>query len=366
MTLPPHARRLVTALADPSSLRGQSLAEWEAIIRVARAARLLSTLGGRLARAGFLNEVPEVVRSHLDSEARLARYRTKMVEVELAMLARALEGVDAPVVLLKGAAYIAQLLPDAADRELSDVDLLVPRARLPEVETALDLAGWATMELDDYDDRYYREWSHELPPRRFPAHVLEVDLHHNIAPPTGRLTTNGEALVAASIPLVGTRFRVLCPEDQLIQACIHLAEDSDFVGRLRELFDIDALANVLEHTPGAEGRLSERGRLHGALRPLWYALHLREELLNLGSPKSRSPGRLLATIPSGMPARKLVAGLAARVLGPAVTMNEATVSRRAAGLVLTIRYFWLRFPPQMLVRHLWTKWRRRRSAEPNA
>jgi hypothetical protein len=42
----------------------------------------------------------------------------------------------------------------------------VPRASLDAAERALVGAVWQMEALDPYDERYYRKWSHELPPMR--------------------------------------------------------------------------------------------------------------------------------------------------------------------------------------------------------
>ena len=77
---------------------------------------------------------------------------------------KVLATVDVDLVLLKGAAYLMAGLPAARGRVFSDVDILVPVARLAEVENALMLHGWSTTHHNAYDQRYYRQWMHELPP----------------------------------------------------------------------------------------------------------------------------------------------------------------------------------------------------------
>ena len=46
---------------------------------------------------------------------------------------------------------------------------MVPRERIETVERTLLDRGWKTPVQDDYDDRYYREWSHEIPPLMHPT-----------------------------------------------------------------------------------------------------------------------------------------------------------------------------------------------------
>ena len=139
-------------------------------------------------------------------------------------------------------------------------------------ERLLRDAGWRFGELDAYDERYYREWSHELPPLEHPAHPLQLDLHHSILPPIGRVRPDDAALFAASTPVEGTPFRVLSPADQVLHACAHVFQDSDLAEMLRDLADVDALLREHGARAGFWDELIVRARLHGLGRALWYGL----------------------------------------------------------------------------------------------
>ena len=87
------------------------------------------------------------------------------------------------VVLLKGAAYIALGLPLAEGRRIADIDILTEKQNLRAAERELIFYGWAKTKTDDYDQRYYREWMHEIPPLQHRQRGTVVDVHHNILPP---------------------------------------------------------------------------------------------------------------------------------------------------------------------------------------
>ena len=162
--------------------------------------------------------------------------------------------------LLKGAAYIAQDLPLSHGRLPTDVDLMVPRASLDGIEQALKNAGWEFEKNDPYDQHYYRAWSHELPPMIAAGQAMELDLHHTILPPVGRIKPDTARLFADAVPVPGSPFHVLCPQDQLLHAVVHLVYDSDFVGRLRDLLDIDALFRRLPLSDRAARQRARRAR----------------------------------------------------------------------------------------------------------
>ncbi|WP_164045505.1 nucleotidyltransferase family protein, partial [Serratia marcescens] len=67
---------------------------------------------------------------------------------------------------------------------IGDLDILVPRDRLDEVEAALLAAGWEWVKPDPYDDAYYRRWMHELPPLIHRERDRMIDVHHTILPLT--------------------------------------------------------------------------------------------------------------------------------------------------------------------------------------
>jgi hypothetical protein len=160
-----------------------NLADWDDTVRLARQERLLGLIAGRLKEnLGLWKQLPERVRGHLQSSINFSAHRLQMVRMEL----RALDKIipkTITVILLKGAAYIAQDQEFARGRMPNDVDLLVKRSDLNEAEAALNSAGWVSETTSDYDQHYYREWSHELPPMRYPGHALEVDLHHTFGLP---------------------------------------------------------------------------------------------------------------------------------------------------------------------------------------
>ncbi len=52
------------------------------------------------------------------------------------------------------------------------------------------------MKSDPYDDLYYRQWMHELPPLVHGERGRMVDVHHTILPLTARPTPDAQALIA--------------------------------------------------------------------------------------------------------------------------------------------------------------------------
>lgn len=140
------------------------------------------------------------------------------------------------ITLLKGAAYIAAGKRNAAYRLLSDIDLLVERKFLNDAEFWLFINGFAVSVSDEYDDYYYRQWMHELPPFVNSKSGLIVDLHHNLLPISSKRHINASLIVDSGTELE-EHYIVPSDEDLIIHSAVHLIQDSVFDRSLRDLCD---------------------------------------------------------------------------------------------------------------------------------
>jgi hypothetical protein len=272
-----------------------------------------------------------------------------MVLYEMHEVAKVLEPLGIPMILLKGAAYLAQGLRCAEGRLPEDLDLMVPRERLDEAERALVGGGWTFEKTDAYDQHYYRAWSHELPPMRFPGHALELDVHHAILPPTGRVRPDARALFDAAVAIPGSPFRVLSPADQVLHACAHLFQGSDCTERLRDLVDIDALVREHSALPSFWGALVAGASRHRLGRCLWYAMRFGSAWLD-----TPSPGEVASEIARFAPptfSRVAMDRLVAEALPPRAPDGEPGPRLRLARFVLFFRSVWLQMPPWLLAYH---------------
>ena len=331
------AAAVAVLLANPSRATKLDTEAWTGILCAARAERLLASLAHRL--DGL--DLPDDVQSVLDSaraDAEVGRTET-LWEAEMAR--RALAPLGVPAVLLKGTAFVAAGLDAGQGRLIGDLDILVPRDRLDEVEAALIAAGWEWVKPDPYDDEYYRRWMHELPPLIHRDRDRMIDVHHTILPLTARPTPDAGALIEASIPLENG-LRVLCPEDMIVHAAAHLLADGDLAGGLRNLWDIDRLVREFE-SEAFWAKLDTRAHLHGLVESVTRSLRLSTDLF--GTPIPARHNRW----------HRQDKWYRARLLA---RDGWGRATRRFIRQVFYIRSHWLRMPPLMLARHLWTKWRK--------
>lgn len=322
------------------------LEAWDVTIRLARQAKLLGLISWRLNdRAELWEQLPRQVRGHLQSAINFSNHRKQMVRFELDAISKALPQ-NLSVILLKGAAYILQDCEFARGRLPNDVDLLVSSTDLPEAEAALMASGWETETLDAYDQNYYRNWSHELPPMRYPGHALEVDLHHTITPVTSRVRSNTDLLFKNLRPIADSRYFALHPHDQIVHASIHLFQDSALIGGLRDIVDLDAMIRTCAIDPVASNELLLRAKLHGAERYVWYAMHFCHAWLN-----TPIPDEMVAIQPSRL-TTSLMDAIFSNGSLPSIQNGKAKPALFAASLSGSIRYHWLRMPPKLLARHI--------------
>ena len=345
--------RVCEALRRPQTLEALSPSGWDVLVRQARRSGLLARIGCMLQAQGSIDAMPNAPRMHLRAAMLVAEAQHAEALRELASIATALAPTGVQPVLLKGSAYVAAGLLPAMGRMFSDIDILVPKHKLGEVEAALMLNGWATTHHSPYDQRYYRQWMHELPPLRHIRRGTVIDVHHAILPDTARLKPSSAKLLAGARPIADMpRYAVLDAPDMVLHSMVHLFHNDDLSHSLRDLSDLDLLLRHLGRVPRFWADLVARARELDLARPLYYGL--RYTNLRLGTPVPTDTLRASAADAPGALAGRLSDALWARALRP----QHQTAADRwtpAALFALYVRAHWLRMPPVMLLRHLTVK-----------
>jgi len=349
-----NADLLTPRLVDPSSIVQLSLRDWDLLIRQARQSNLLSRLAALLEQHKLLNQVPDQPRAHLESSLAVAQRQIQAVRWEVDRIQHALENIPRPTILLKGAAYIMLQLPSAQGRLFSDIDILIPKTDIVDVELALKINGWITTLHDAYDQRYYRQWMHELPPMTHLTRQTFLDVHHTILPETARLRPDPQKLIDAALPLEGhSGLKVLAPIDMLLHSATHLFHEGEFDKGLRDLSDIDILLRHFSlQDPDFWQHLLARAPEMDLARPLFYALRYCSQIL-----KTPVPQDVLHAISQHSPnlfTLRLMDILFSRAFRPHHASCDDWLTRPALKL-LFVRSHWLKMPFPLLVRHLFHK-----------
>ncbi|MBU1258597.1 MAG: nucleotidyltransferase family protein, partial [Alphaproteobacteria bacterium] len=158
------------------------------------------------------------------------------------------------------------------------------------------------------------------------------DVHHTILPLTARPKPDAAAMIADAVPVDDGLF-VLSPEDRVVHAVAHMLADGDLQGGLRNLWDIHHLLADTDLDI-----LASRAARHGLTPHVRQAQRLAAALYG--------PGARLTLWDRLIRARLLARD------------GWGRETRKALVFAFFLRSHWLRMPPLMLARHLWTKWRK--------
>ena len=350
---------LLTPLWTAEAPPRLSLRDWERLLSQARCARLTGRLALWFSDRAVLDQVPEAPRRHLESALREVRRLQDQTRWEADCLRRALAALPTPIVFLKGAAYVLADLPPARGRLFVDVDLLVAREHLRDVEMALFAAGWVAQRLDPYDDRYYRDLMHELPPMQHVERGTALDVHHTLTPPTSRFAIRVEPLLAAARPLPDQpRLSTLAPADMVLHSAVHLMQDGEHGAALRDVLDIADLVRAFEADASFWPALLARARELAYGEVLLDVLQQARRVAALQLPADVEAA-LRAMAPRTW-RNRLMAKLLAEAMRPMHPDCEAPITGLCRWL-LYVRAHWLRMPWYQILPHLARKaWRRAR------
>lgn len=230
-------KQLLTAFKDPNSVSSWTLKDWEKQLLLIRYSRLLGTFHHLLKGAGISSTLPEPVIFHLESATTHAERQANQVRFEaseLGTLLRSKESITG--ILLKGAAYTINNTQNSQGRICSDIDLLVSKQELAAAESLLLKNLWRHQKITDYDDKYYREFAHEIPPLLHLERATVLDLHHNIyLPISGRAPDMDAFLKHTQDTPYG--LKTLTPPAAFVHSVIHLFLNEEINFGLRDTVD---------------------------------------------------------------------------------------------------------------------------------
>ncbi|EED33931.1 conserved hypothetical protein [gamma proteobacterium NOR5-3] len=351
-------------LLEPTLAPSLSVAQWELVVRQARVSLLTIRLAVHLSEAGMLGHVPGPARKHLDAATTLRDRQSVAAVSEIHLIQEALETIDTRLILLKGAAYVAAQLPPARCRVFADFDILVPKNRLEAVELAMLSHGWMSTHNNEYDQRYYREWMHELPPMRHLSRASFLDIHHNILPEVSKIQPSANKLLEGAVPAQSfSGAFTLHPLDMILHSIVHVFQEGEFDKAMRDLFDLSELILEAVVTEDDWSALLIRAIELDIARSLFYAVdQLRRQL------GQQVPDRAWARLQSYGPIAP-VKGWMRYVFDRAILPNHSSSNVRGtaiARLFLFIRGHAIKMPPHRLIAHLGRKWLQRAHLLPTA
>lgn len=323
-----------------------SIEDWNKLVRFARYNNMLGTIS-EILQPYPQDNLPEGLDFLLAAEKARSDYFQQQTRRELKHLERVSAQTSAQIVLLKGAAYIAQKMQPSFGRRPSDVDILVPKAEFEAVETNLIANGWDFSEdLTDYDQYYYRSLAHELPPMRHRFRAMELDVHHNLCSPISRIKIPAEKLFEEAIPVPNSNLYTLSKRDLLLHSGLHLFFNDELRGGIRDLYDMHLLTGEIIKDREDLEFLIERAEQLNVTRPLYYALKSLATIFNTPLPSGWEQ-QIQPLGPNGVTNWLMTKLIRQTLAPPTVEQHNSWWVHNA----LLARSHWLRMPPGVLLKH---------------
>jgi hypothetical protein len=335
---------LIPLLRNPHGVANITDAQWNDVVEQGRRTQLLGQLAARLRQAGVFEQVLPAVQRHLALAELTSRRRGEAATWEVKGMRRAINPATT-VVLLKGCAYAAAGDANAPGRLFSDVDLMVRRQDLEAVESSLISVGWKPSRVNDYDQAYYRNWMHEVPPMEHVRRHTVVDLHHAINPPVSRFYVNPDKLFDHLVEVLPGVF-VLSPTDRVIHCALHLLQEGESKKLIRDLFDLYLLVQQHHSTDQGYVQLRQRARALGVVQLVDAALGAALGFFDNPHPPI-----------GGQHASWLQHCVSRAALG---SVGRSSVANDLASTAVLAHSHWMKMPLRLLLPHLahktWIGW----------
>jgi hypothetical protein len=254
--------------------------DWPRWLEVVHEHDLAPFLHARHERVG--SPVPTAIADELAADYTRWAHTTLFRAGELAAVVDALGDVTA--VALKGSALAGTLYDEAAERVMSDLDLLIdgPAARDRAVDR-LALRGYHVRFPDAVPDHDLALWG--------PVQELEIDLHVNFTRPALPAAAMADAWASrVTTGALGGRLTVLDAGWRALHAALHALSDPIDSPLLRNLFEVGWMARELSAAERDE--LVERARRYGVADRVARAFGLAHRLF--GTPPLFALPRLSA------------------------------------------------------------------------
>ncbi len=343
-------------LLEPRRILDLEADGYSQLIPQARSSQLLASLALRLEEECLLSRVPKSVRRHLDSSLVLHEKQKHDLNYDCGNIGRALDSIGERLVLLKGGAYLQAGLPVGRGRLISDIDIIVPGNRIDAAESALKQFGWKNSQLNDYDERYYRRWMHEIPPLYHSRRSTTLDLHHTILPPTADADVDAD-LLFEELMEVRPGVYTLSWKDMVIHSATHLFHEGEFHHGLRDLWDLDRmLRDFPDRDPSFWEGLAIRGEQLGLSGPLYHGLNYARQVFATPVPE---PVMAQVSSRSRMLRQPIMDFLFLRAFRPCQPECRLPLTDLALN-GLYVRAHYLRMPLYLLLPHLarkaWIGW----------
>jgi hypothetical protein len=333
---------LISFIREPEMARGFTSDDWNRLISQARFHELMVLIHNLLQQRELMHDAPREIEEILRGYSNRQAYLTTLFEWEIGKIRPLVEQVTYPVLVLKGMAYLLARLGTWKSRAFADIDLLVAPENFEDFERRLQGAGWQFKEMTDYDDRYYREWSHASPPLINQLSGIELDLHHHVSAPISDQPIDTERLIDKKVAIDDSVFFRLGDADLILHCANHFIYFDNLQGRFKDLVLIyfilgESADDQIWHS------LDKRAQALGLGPTFYYLVRLLQYYFDIEVPQ------FIETRTKDNAIRKAVLWLLINSLTP---RRADGFGLKLIGMLLIARYQWSRYPVHILVYHV--------------
>lgn len=239
--------RLLFRAAEPHgtvALARESAAadvDWERLVTLAIDQGIAGPVWRALQRAGA--PLPTDLAARLAGIAAFSDFRLLEVHRLLERTVANLSAHGIPVVLVKGAALGACVYAEPGDRNMGDLDLLVPIERARDAVVVAAEADWSVEAVERRAALY--EGHHHLPAMTDTLGLdIQLELHTDILPAGHPFHFGADAMRSRATERTLGATTVLVPslEDLLVHACVHLGWSHEMrIGGWRTFRDVSEI-----------------------------------------------------------------------------------------------------------------------------
>ncbi len=278
---------LTKCLADPTCFLTLTKKQQSLVIAEARYFNMLAQLKPAFEKTGLWEQLPSSIKQHIHAAHAIFVHQQDQLYFEKRQFQKIFTALNIEWVYLKGSAYHFAGFSEFSGRLMSDIDILVSEAVLANVEKALKEQGWLSTHLNDYDQKFYRQWSQEIPPMRHLKRRTELDLHFNILPNTLKESPNPSLLRSQAVDIDDNENtgKILSPAAMVIHSAIHLFYESEYSKGVRDLYDLYLLLTRFTNQPEFWNQLMELQTQIGNGDSMYYALRYCQQAFDLVVPQ---------------------------------------------------------------------------------
>jgi hypothetical protein len=267
----------------PERLPAPTPAQWICVVEEAARHRIAPLVYRRISDGPWAEAMPAEVRDRLRSIHVRNALRNAVLVRQTASVVEVLAQAAIPVMLLKGIHLAGFIYPEPALRSMADIDIMVPRDRLMDVERILLAQGFGPLPRPDLQEHIH--WSNHLPVLKKPDGE-SFEVHYTIERPTSPFAIDVDGLWARAQTIGVNHLQAwaLSHEDLLLHLCLHTSYHHRFDRyALKSLLD---MATLLEQRGGGLDweRVAATANAWHAGSFVYCALRLVRNILNAEIP----------------------------------------------------------------------------------